>query len=147
MEDKRLELEVVTPERAVLTQEVDEIILPGEEGEIGVRPGHVPLLTSLGIGPMVVRDGNDERKFSLVRGFAEILSDRVRVLAQGCKGIDEIDIEQAKAALAEAEEGMREMKEASSDEADEEIADKYRESLRKARTELMLSGETDEMDE
>jgi F-type H+-transporting ATPase subunit epsilon len=147
MEDTRLQLEVVTPERAVLTDEVDEIVLPGEEGEMGIRPGHVPLLTSLGIGEMVVRDGKEERSFVVVRGFAEVLSDRVRVLAQECEGVDEIDIEAAKAALAEAEEGMRELKKSEPGEADQELEGKYRESLKKARTQLMLSGESDELDE
>ena len=140
MKSERLQLEVVTPERAVLAEEVDEVVLPGSDGELGVLPGHIPLLTKLDIGEMVIRDGTDERRFFLVRGFAEILGDQVRVLAQECEGVEEIDVEKAREELREAEQEVQRLEE-EGDEDEEKLLEKYRESLRKNRTRLMMSGE------
>ncbi len=140
MKSERLQLEVVTPERAVLAEEVDEVVLPGSDGELGVLPGHIPLLTKLDIGEMVVRDGEEQRSFFVVRGFAEILGDQVRVLAEECEGVDEIDVEQARAELREAEREVQRLEE-ERDADEEELLDNYKESLRKNRTRLMMSGE------
>ena len=127
----------------MLAEEVDAVVLPGTNGELGVLPGHVPLLTRLDIGEMVVHDSGDQRKFFVVRGFAEILGDRVRVLAQECEGIDEIDVEKARAEFKEAEREVQKLEERR-EEDEEELLDRYRESLRKNRTRLMMSGEMDE---
>jgi F-type H+-transporting ATPase subunit epsilon len=140
MKSERLQLEVVTPERAVLAEEVDEVVLPGSDGELGVLPGHIPLLTKLDIGEMVVRDGDEERSFFVVRGFAEILGDQVRVLAQECEGVDEIDVEDARAQIEEAEREVRRLEE-ERDEDEQELLENYKESLRKNRTRLMMSDE------
>jgi len=144
MKSERLQLEVVTPERAVLADQVDEVVLPGSNGELGVLPGHIPLLTKLDIGEMVIKDGEEERRFFVVRGFAEILGDQVRVLAQECEGVDEIDVEEARAELREAEREVERLEE-ERDSDEEELLENYRESLRKNRTRLMMSGE--DMDE
>ena len=143
MRPDHIQLEVVTPERAVLAEEVDAVKLPGTNGELGVLPGHVPLLTRLDIGEMVVHASGDQRKFFVVRGFAEILGDRVRVLAQECEGVDEIDVEKARAEFEEAEREVQKLEERR-EEDEEELLDRYRESLRKNRTRLMMSGELDE---
>lgn len=146
MRPDKLQLEVVTPEQAVLTAEVDEVDLPGELGQIGVLPGHVPTLTKLGIGEMVVYDNGSETHYFIVRGFAEILGDRVRVLAQECEGVDEIDIEKAREALAEAEEEVERLEEerTGEDTEEDELLERYRESQQKARRRLMVKGEMDE---
>lgn len=143
MRPDQIQLEVVTPEQAVLTAEVDAVVLPGMNGELGVLPGHVPLLTRLDIGEMVVHDADEERRFFVVRGFAEILGDKVRVLAQECEGVDDIDVEQARSALEEAEQEVRKLEERREDD-EEEMLERYRESLRKNRKRLMMSGEMDE---
>ena len=143
---EQIHLEVVTPEEAVLTEEVDEVDLPAVEGQIGVRPGHVPLLTSLNIGEMVVRSEGKERRFFVVRGFAEILSDTVRVLAQECEGVEDIDIESARADLREAERELERLEAKEPAAGEEELQERYRESLRKNRMRLMMSGD-DELDE
>ncbi len=146
MRPDKLQLEVVTPEQAVLTTEVDEVDLPGELGQIGVLPGHVPTLTKLGIGEMVVYDNGSEAHYFIVRGFAEILGDRVRVLAQECEGVDEIDIEKAREVLAEAEQEVERLEEerTGEDTEEEELLERYRESQQKARRRLMVKGEMDE---
>jgi len=143
MRPDQIQLEVVTPERAVLAEEVDAVVLPGINGELGVLPGHVPLLTRLDIGEMVVHRGGEQRRFFVVRGFAEILGDRVRVLAQECEGVDEIDVEQARAELEEAEQEVKKL-EQRRDDGEDELLDRYRDSLRKNRKRLMMSGELDE---
>jgi F-type H+-transporting ATPase subunit epsilon len=142
MRAEKLHLQVVTPEQAVFSEEVDAVVLPGSEGELGILPGHIPLLTKLDIGEMVVHQEDRQRRFFVVRGFAEILGDRVRVLAEECEGVEEIDIEQARADLREAEQEVEKMEASGADE--EELTDQYRERLEKNRKRLMMSGEMDD---
>ncbi|MFB6262985.1 MAG: ATP synthase F1 subunit epsilon [Bradymonadaceae bacterium] len=142
MTDDRIKLQVLTPEQAVLAEEVDEVVLPGEEGELGVKPGHDPLLTSLGIGEMVVSTDGEKRRFFVDRGFAEVFARQVRVLAEDCEGVEEIDVQQAREKLAEAEQEIERLESAESEE--DELLDSYRESLKKQRRRLALSGEDDE---
>jgi F-type H+-transporting ATPase subunit epsilon len=100
---ERLLLELVTPVRLVLTEEVSEVRLPGVLGEMGVLPGHTPLLTALGTGPLAyTRDGRETR-LAIQGGFAEVLPDKVTVLATVAEAPDEIDVAAARTALAEAE--------------------------------------------
>jgi len=143
MRAEQLHLQVVTPEQAVYSEQVDAVVLPGSEGELGVLPGHVPLLTKLGIGEMVVHREDDRRRFFVSRGFAEILGDRVRVMAEECEGVEEIDIEQARADLREAEEEVEKL-EAREGEDEDDLEDRYRERLEKNRKRLMMSGEMDD---
>jgi F-type H+-transporting ATPase subunit epsilon len=103
MMSERLRLELVTPERLVLSEEVDEVRLPGVLGELGVLPGHTPLLTSLGTGPLSYFQGSSSRSLAVQDGFAEVLPDRVTVLARVADAPDEIDIDAARTAMAEAE--------------------------------------------
>ncbi len=99
----RLELELVTPQRRVLAESVDEVRLPGVLGEMGVLPGHTPLLTELGTGALAFTTGGRERRFAIQGGFAEVLPDRVTVLATVAESSDEIDVAAARAALQESE--------------------------------------------
>jgi F-type H+-transporting ATPase subunit epsilon len=99
-------LEVVTPDRALIREEVDEIQLPGSEGYLGVLPGHTPLLTSLKVGELWYRSGTEKHYLAIAGGFVEILPDRVTVLAQIAERAEEIDIRRAEAAKQRAEERL-----------------------------------------
>ena len=100
-----IELIVVTPERELLRETVVEVTIPGLEGELGILPGHAPLMTELGIGELSYRTGTTSRPIAIcvVRGFAEVLPDRVTVLAETAERAEEIDLARAEAALARAE--------------------------------------------
>jgi F-type H+-transporting ATPase subunit epsilon len=100
----RLTLEIVTPERALVTEQVDEVQLPGSEGYFGVLPGHTPLLASLQVGEMWYRIGPERHHLAIAFGFAEVLPDRVTVLAQIAERAQEIDVARAEAAKRRAEE-------------------------------------------
>ena len=102
----RIRLTVVSRERKLIEQEVDEVVVPGSDGEIGVLPGHTPLLTTLRVGPMRYRVGSTYYQIVLTWGFAEVLPDRVIVLAEGAKLPSEIDITKAEANRLEAEKEL-----------------------------------------
>src|SRR5262245_1720389 len=99
-----LTLEIVTPERALVSEQVDEVELPGAEGYFGVLPGHTPLLASLQVGEMWYRIGQEKFYLALAFGFVEVLPDRVTVLAQIAEKAQEIDVARAEAAKKRAEE-------------------------------------------
>lgn len=103
----KLLLQVVTPERSVVHEEVDELLLPGSEGYLGVLPGHTPLLTSLKIGEIKYRQGNQTKFLAVSWGFAEVLPNRVTVLADLAERPDEIDVASAQEAKARAEEMLK----------------------------------------
>src|SRR6266849_3969210 len=94
-----LTLEVVTPDRAVVHEAVTEVQLPGSEGYLGILPGHTPLLTELGTGALSYRQGAQTRRVAVSGGFAEVLPDRVIVLADVAERAEEIDVERARLAL------------------------------------------------
>jgi F-type H+-transporting ATPase subunit epsilon len=98
-----LTLEIVTPDRSVVTEKVDEVEIPGAEGYFGVLPGHTPLLAMLQVGELWYRKGGDTVYLSIAFGFAEVLPDRVTILAQLAERADEIDIARAEAAKRRAE--------------------------------------------
>jgi F-type H+-transporting ATPase subunit epsilon len=101
-----IRLEFVTPERAIVHEEVDEIGLPGEEGDFGVLPGHAPLLAALRTGHMWYRKGRETRHAFIDGGFAEVVADRVSILAPIAEREEEIDLARAEAAKRRAEEQM-----------------------------------------
>ena len=146
MSAAQIKLEVVTPTRAVLSEYVDEVVLPGSMGQMGILPGHLPLLTGLDVGAMILRTGGTERHFFIDKGFAEILDDKVSVLTQGCEGVSDIDIKNARVEFKEAEAEIGRLEKLTSVEgADDEEAllIRYRESLVRARARLLVAGETD----
>jgi len=102
-----LRLEVVTPSRRVLEGRATEVRIPGALGELGVLPGHTPLLTSLGTGEVSWIDGNKTGRLVVQGGFAEIQPDAVTVLASIAETVDEIDVETARTTLAEAQEKLK----------------------------------------
>jgi F-type H+-transporting ATPase subunit epsilon len=101
-----LSLELVTPDQAVVHENVDEVELPGSEGYFGVRPGHTPLLALLGVGEMWYRVGAERFYLSLGGGFAEVLPDRVIVLAHIAERAEDIDLARAERARHRAEERL-----------------------------------------
>ena len=100
----KLTLEIVTPDRALVTSEVDEVNLPGSQGYFGVLPGHTPLLATLQVGELWYRVGQDRHYLAIAFGFAEVLPERVTVLAQIAERAEEIDVARAEAAKRRAEE-------------------------------------------
>lgn len=99
-------LEVVSADRSIVNEMVDEAQVPGSEGYFGVLPGHTPLLALLGTGELWYRQGNDRHFLSIAYGFAEVQPDRVTILAQIAERADEIDIARAEAAKRRAEERL-----------------------------------------
>src|SRR5687768_3905964 len=100
----KLQLEIVTPDRALGREEVDEVYLPGSEGYFGVLPGHTPLLATMKVGEMWYRIGQEKHYLAIAGGFVEVLPDRVSVLAQIAERAEDIDIARAEAAKKRAEE-------------------------------------------
>ncbi len=99
-----LDLEVVTPEREIVHEQVDEVQLPGKSGYMGILPGHAPLLSELGIGQLTYTAGGRRRHLSVHGGFLEVHDDHVRVLADAGERAEEIDTERARHALRKAQE-------------------------------------------
>lgn len=102
----KLTLEIVTPDRSLVREEVDEVQVPGAEGYFGVLPGHTPFLTTLAIGEMWYRTPAGKFYLSLAGGFAEVLPDRVTILAQIAERAEDIDVARAERAKQRAEERL-----------------------------------------
>ncbi|HEV8383414.1 MAG TPA: F0F1 ATP synthase subunit epsilon [Candidatus Acidoferrales bacterium] len=94
---------VVTPERQLLQETVDSIQLPGKNGYLGILPGHAPLITELGYGELSYQQGKEVRFMTIMGGYAEVLGDRVTVLAEVAERAEEIDVDRARAAKERAE--------------------------------------------
>ncbi|HEX4947669.1 MAG TPA: F0F1 ATP synthase subunit epsilon [Blastocatellia bacterium] len=102
----KIHLEIITPEKLALREEVDEVVLPGATGELGVLPDHQPLITQLKTGILIYRQGGSQQRLHISGGFAEVLGDKVSVLADVAEKPDEIDVERAQAALERAEKRL-----------------------------------------
>lgn len=100
------ELVIVTPVRQLIRTRAVEVTLPGANGYLGILPGHAPLMTELGIGELTYRSKEQPEPVSIIRGFAEVLQDRVTVLAETAELAAEIDLERAEAAKARAEKRL-----------------------------------------
>ena len=101
-----LDLQIVTPDRLIVSEQVDEVQIPGTEGYLGVLPGHTPLLTALAIGEMWYRKGQEKTHLSIAGGFAEVVPDRVTLLATIAERPEEIDVARAEAAKQRAEQRL-----------------------------------------
>jgi F-type H+-transporting ATPase subunit epsilon len=108
MPGEAIELVVVTPEKQLLRHTVVEVQLPGAQGYLGILPGHAPLMTELGIGELSYHhpSGKESAHMAIIRGFAEVLPDRVTVLAETAELAAEIDLARAEAAKARAEKRL-----------------------------------------
>ena len=100
---EKIELEVATPERSVLDEKVESIEMPGRDGYLGILPGHAPLLTELGVGILTYQKGTEVRRLTVVNGYAEVLPDRVIVLAEVSECAEEIDVQRARTAAERAQ--------------------------------------------
>jgi F-type H+-transporting ATPase subunit epsilon len=103
----KIALEIVTPEGLLLRDEVDEVIAPGGEGYFGVRPGHTPMLATLGMGELAYRKESEWRRLACFAGWCEVLPDRVNVLADIGERAEDIDVGRAETALRRAQERLR----------------------------------------
>jgi F-type H+-transporting ATPase subunit epsilon len=103
-----IQLIVVTPERQLLRETVVEVTIPGLDGQLGILPGHAPLMTELGIGELSYRTSRSSQSVAMavISGFAEVLADRVTVLAETAERAEEIDLARAEAAKARAEKRL-----------------------------------------
>jgi F-type H+-transporting ATPase subunit epsilon len=106
----KIVLEIVTPEGLLLRDEVDELIAPGSEGYFGVRPGHTPMLATLGLGELSYRQAEAWKRLACFSGWCEVLPDRVNVLADIGERAEDIDVDRAEQALRRAEERMKMIK-------------------------------------
>lgn len=106
---EKLKLEMVTPYKMVLSDEVDEVTAPGTIGEFGVLPGHTPMLTTLKIGELTYRKGVEAFHVAVNWGYVEVEDDKVTVLVETAEPADQIDLERAKAALGRAEEALKKL--------------------------------------
>jgi len=101
-----LHLEIVTPERLAYSDEVDMVLVPGIEGELGILPHHTPLVSLLGVGELRIRKGGDEESFAIAGGFLQVRPDKVVVMAETADLGSEIDLEKAQEARREAERAL-----------------------------------------
>ena len=99
-----MQLQIVTAERVVYSEEVSAVVAPGSAGELGVLPGHAPLLTTIRPGEIRVTQDGEESYMAITGGFMEVIGDKVTILADAAEHANEIDLERAETALARAEE-------------------------------------------
>ncbi len=101
-----IKLEIVTAERVVFSDDVDIVIAPGKDGELGILPHHAPLMTVLNSGDLIARKSNQEYMLAISGGFLEVRADRVIVLADAAERAEEIDIKRAEEAKKRAQEAL-----------------------------------------
>lgn len=102
-----IQLQIVTPDKLLVNEQVDEVQIPGSEGYFGVLPGHTPMLASLAVGEMWYRKGQDITYLSLAYGVCEVLPDRVTILATLAERAEDIDVARAEEAKKRAEERLK----------------------------------------
>ena len=100
------QLEIVTPEKKVVETRAEEVQIPGKNGYLGILAGHAPLITELAVGEITYREGGGEQKLAVAWGFAEVLPDKVTILAESAERPNEIDLDRARKAKQRAEERL-----------------------------------------
>ena len=131
-----LNVKVITPDKTVWDDEVEEVVLPSTTGQLGILSGHAPLLTALEIGVLRVRPGKEWKNIALMGGFAEVENDEIKILVNGAELGDSIDRNEAQTAYQEAQ--SRFDKVGNSDDRQEKI--QAESSMKKARARLQASG-------
>jgi F-type H+-transporting ATPase subunit epsilon len=101
------QLEIVTPEKMVVRDTAEEMQIPGKNGYLGILPGHAPLITELAVGEITYRNGNDTQHLAVAWGFAEVLPDKVTILAETAERAEDIDIKRAQESKQRAEERLK----------------------------------------
>jgi len=126
------QLEIVTPAKLVVKEAVEELQIPGASGYLGILPGHAPLITELAVGVISYRVGAEARILSVAWGFAEVLPDRVTILAETAERPEEIDVPRAEKAKDRAEERLK--------SNDPEVDyDRAEDALRRAETRIRVA--------
>ncbi|SNB47562.1 F0F1 ATP synthase subunit epsilon [Geobacter sp. DSM 9736] len=133
---EKLKLELVTPYKKVLSEEVDEITASGSLGEFGVLPGHAPFLTSLKIGELSYKIGGTVHHLAVNWGYFEVEDDKVTVLVETAERADEIDLQRARAALGRAEEALKRLT------PEDKDFRKYEAALERALIRVQVAGKT-----
>jgi len=103
---QHLQLQIVSADRSLVNEQVDEVQIPGADGYLGILPGHTPLLATLQVGTLWYRQGQEKHYLAIAFGFAEVQPDRVTILATIAEKADEIDLARAEAAKKRAEERL-----------------------------------------
>ncbi len=103
-----IQVEIVTPERKLMSTEVDMVSLPGADGQMGIMGGHAPLLTTMDLGEIALHRGNDVEYLVVAGGVVEVRPDKVTILADVAEHVDEIDIDRAEAARERARQSLAE---------------------------------------
>ena len=107
MAEEKLHLQIITPDKQLVREEVDQVQIPGKSGYLGVLPGHAPLLTELMIGEISYTKGSETQYFAVSWGFAEVLPHKVTILTDTAERAEDIDVKRAQEAKARAEEALR----------------------------------------
>lgn len=105
---EKIFLEIVTPEKKVVSETVDIVVAPGEMGEFGVLPGHIPFLCKLRVGELRYRQGSAQQHIAIMGGYAEVLNNQVTILATAAEAATDIDVIRARAARERAERRLAE---------------------------------------
>jgi F-type H+-transporting ATPase subunit epsilon len=132
-----LELQIATPDRMIIQERVDEVEIPGVGGYFGVLPGHTPMLAELSVGELWYRRGQEKVYLAIAYGFAEVLPERVTILAQLAERAEEIEVERAEAARARAAQRL-DQKADTTPKSDVDYA-RARTALMKSMTRLQVS--------
>jgi F-type H+-transporting ATPase subunit epsilon len=127
-----IELEIVTPEKQVVRDQVEEIQIPGKAGYLGVLPGHAPLITELAVGEISYRKGGETTHLSVAWGFAEVLPNKVTILAETAERASEIDVPRAQESLKAAQARLAVAD--SEEKVDQELA-----AVRRAETRIEVA--------
>ena len=128
-----MQLEIVTPSRKVLDAQVESVTLPGSEGELGVLPEHIPLVTTLDTGVLAYSSNGESRAMAVHWGYAQVEGERVTILAELAESVSEIDIDRAKIAESKARDILSKIDISSSDwESEKKRLDKYEFKLKRA---------------
>ena len=127
-----MQLQIITAEREVFSGEVDALVAPGIEGQLGILPRHAPLITILQPGELMVRSGGEESFLALTGGYMEVLGNQVIILADAAEDVDEIDEARAQAAMEQAQQRI------SHRESDAELAQAVA-SLRRAQVRVTVA--------
>ena len=102
-----LQLQIVTPDKRLVDEAVDQVQMPGLKGYLGILPGHAPLLTELGPGEISYTQEGSTQYLAVAWGFAEVLPDKVTILADAAERPEDIDVKRAQEAKARAEEALK----------------------------------------
>jgi F-type H+-transporting ATPase subunit epsilon len=128
------QLEIVTPEKKVVDTAAEEVQIPGKNGYLGILPGHAPLITELAVGEIVYRENSTEQRLAVAWGFAEVLPDKVTILAETAERPQEIDVDRARKSKERAEQRL------TSGNTEVEV-DRALDALKRAETRLEVAGQ------